>query len=240
MIGMNYRNYCAVLSFVLFVAFVPGTAAAEGADMLQNGKNLYDNYCAVCHGKEGKGDGPNSVNMDPQPRDLTDRGREKYMEKRTAKELFNAIALGGPGVEKSPTMPAWGKTLSDYDTWSLVSYISELCVTKDWKVDLNKKMERRAPEVVVKAVNIPPPAGNSARIGKRLYTKQGCNACHQIRSQGGESGPALTGIASRLKPDQIYRVIQNARLVKDDSVMPVYGLDEEAGVYLTQYLLTLE
>lgn len=240
MIGMSCRNYCAALAFVLFVAFGPGTAAAGSGELLQNGKKLYDNYCAVCHGKEGKGDGPNSDSMDPPPRDLTDSGKEKYMQKRTTDDLYAVIKLGGPGVEKSPTMPAWGKTISEYDIWSIISYISDLCVTKDWKVDLNRKMERTLPHVAVTAINIPQPAGNAVRVGKRLYIKYGCNACHQIRSLGGKSGPALTGIASRLKPDQIYRVIQNARSVKDDSVMPLYGLDEESSVYLTQYLLTLE
>lgn len=241
---MSYKSnsgyWAAALAVVLFIVHLPRTTAAESAQLLQNGKNLYSRYCVVCHGREGKGDGPNSVNMDPQPRDLTDTGREKYMDKRTAQELFKAIALGGRGVEKSPTMPAWGKTLSEYGIWSLIAYISELCVTKDWMVDSARNMDSAPPEVAVKAVNIPQPAGSAARIGKRLYRKYGCFGCHQVRSLGGVSGPELTGIAARLKPDQIYRVIQNARSVKSDSVMPVYGLDEEGGVYLTQYLLLME
>ena len=238
---MGYRSYyAAALTVFLFIFHIPYTLAAESAGLLQNGKSLYGKYCAVCHGKEGKGNGPNSQAMDPPPRDLTDSGKEKHMEKRTTDDLYSVITLGGSGVDKSPTMPTWGKTLSEYDTWSLISYISELCVTKSWKVDSGKKMNRTLPEIVVKSVNIPQPVGSAVRIGKRLYKKYSCGGCHQIQSFGGRSGPELTGIASRLKPEQIYRVIQNARSVKEDSVMPVYGLDAERGVYITQYLLTLK
>ena len=39
------------------------------------GKHVYEKFCAVCHGVEGKGDGFNAFNLDPKPRDFTDSAR---------------------------------------------------------------------------------------------------------------------------------------------------------------------
>ena len=36
------------------------------------GKEIYEQYCALCHGPEGKGDGSLSANLDPKPRNHTD------------------------------------------------------------------------------------------------------------------------------------------------------------------------
>jgi len=69
-----------ILAFVLF-AFV---AVAEEptkqvkivpigprADHMMNGQQLYREYCAVCHGRAGKGDGPAAAALKMPPADLT-------------------------------------------------------------------------------------------------------------------------------------------------------------------------
>ena len=38
----------------------------------RKGKQLYDHYCAVCHGSSGEGDGFNAFNLDPRLRNLAD------------------------------------------------------------------------------------------------------------------------------------------------------------------------
>jgi mono/diheme cytochrome c family protein len=68
----------------------------------RQGKVLFMKYCSVCHGVEGKGDGFNAFNLDPRPRDLSDK---QYMSAFAEERLYQTIDLGGRGMNKSPSMP---------------------------------------------------------------------------------------------------------------------------------------
>ena len=48
------------------VKHVPITNAPSNS-----GKEMFNSYCAVCHGKDGKGDGPAASAMKTPPTDLT-------------------------------------------------------------------------------------------------------------------------------------------------------------------------
>jgi mono/diheme cytochrome c family protein len=89
----------------------------------QQGKALFDKYCAVCHGKEGKGDGFNAFNLDPHPRDLSDK---RYMSAFTEERLYQTIDLGGRGVSKSPSMPSWGGRLKRQEIKYTLDYVRSL------------------------------------------------------------------------------------------------------------------
>lgn len=230
----------SVASALLIFSSPLEVQAGSGGDHAGEGKKLYDTYCAICHGEQGKGDGVNSVEMDPVPRDFTDSGKEKYMAKRSVEEIYEAISGGGSAIDKSSLMPAFKNTLSEHEMWSLVSYVSKLCKTKSWDVDFSKKMNADRPAVEVKAVEIPDPSRRDKMMGKRAYGKYGCSGCHEIRERGGESGPHLDGVGAKLKPQQIYAIVQNARSVKKDSAMPVYALNEETAISITKFLMLLE
>jgi mono/diheme cytochrome c family protein len=60
-----------------------------------SGKRLYADYCAVCHGKEGRGDGPVTGMFGPKPFDFTDKAG---MAAKPDLDLYNAIFGGGEGV----------------------------------------------------------------------------------------------------------------------------------------------
>jgi cytochrome c oxidase cbb3-type subunit 3 len=112
----------------------PGSAGQAGnpsqaADVLtlsyeeRQGMQVFMKFCAVCHGKEGKGDGFNSYNLDPKPRDLTD---STYMKALSNSRLTETIVEGGRGVNKSPLMPSWGATLSKDEIQYLLHYVRTL------------------------------------------------------------------------------------------------------------------
>lgn len=61
----------------------------------RQGSALYAKYCAVCHGKEGKGDGFNAFNLDPRPRDFSD---STYMAALSDDQIVQTI--GGGGAER--------------------------------------------------------------------------------------------------------------------------------------------
>ncbi len=86
------------------------------------GRKLYTNYCQVCHGKEGQGNGFNSYTLETQPRDFTD---DNYMDALPDHRLAEAVREGGPGVNKSVLMPAWGKTFSSIEINYLVHYLKK-------------------------------------------------------------------------------------------------------------------
>src|SRR5262245_8262337 len=65
-------------------------------------EKLFMTVCAVCHGAEGRGDGPGAANLNPKPRNYTD---PKWQATVTDEDLKKTILLGGQGVGKSPMMP---------------------------------------------------------------------------------------------------------------------------------------
>lgn len=84
---------------------------------LHNGKQLYDQNCAQCHGQQGRGDGPSGGSLDPKPADFY----ADKMDELPPFQLFNAIRLGVPG-----TAMASFTQFSDAQTWDLAFYVSSL------------------------------------------------------------------------------------------------------------------
>jgi len=89
----------------------------------RQGKALFLRYCSVCHGVEGKGDGFNAFNLDPRPRDLSDK---KYMGAFSEERLYQTIDVGGRGMNKSPSMPSWGGRLNRQEIKYVVTYVQSM------------------------------------------------------------------------------------------------------------------
>lgn len=96
------------------------TETAELSYEERQGKHLYEQYCLVCHGQEGKGDGFNAFNLDPRPRDFSD---SVYMNALGDKQAIETISGGGRSVNKSPLMPSYGWTLKKEELQYVASYV---------------------------------------------------------------------------------------------------------------------
>jgi len=83
-----------------------------------NGRSLFEAQCATCHGKEGNGDGPQGVGLQPSPTVLSDRS---IMDGVSPLQAFNTIKLGIKGT----SMRAFTE-LSDEEVWDIAFYIMEL------------------------------------------------------------------------------------------------------------------
>lgn len=84
---------------------------------LARGKDRYTIYCSVCHGAQGKGDGPVSGYMIPKPRSLLTENARSYKDGR----LFHVITEG-QGV-----MGGYATQITDSDDrWAIVSYVRML------------------------------------------------------------------------------------------------------------------
>lgn len=100
--------------FLIFAALTatacgPGTGTAADAAPA-SGRELYVVHgCPVCHGAEGRGDGPVAPTLDPPPRDLRDPSA--YRVGSSVEEIASTIeqgvlVFGGSGMPAYAHIPA--------------------------------------------------------------------------------------------------------------------------------------
>lgn len=110
---------------IMAATLVSLTLLVGGTVQAADEKQLYDFYCAQCHGLTGKGDGPNvTKDFKTDPRDFTS---VTDMEKLSDADIKNVIMDGGAAVSKSELMPPWSTTIAEADIDKLTAYIRKLC-----------------------------------------------------------------------------------------------------------------
>ena len=110
--------------FVIMTTMVLGLVLGGSAQAADT-KQVFDFYCAQCHGTEGNGKGVNvTKDFATDPRNFTNK---EDMEKRSDEDIKGVIKDGGPSISKSPLMPPWGATLSAAEVDGLLAYIRKFC-----------------------------------------------------------------------------------------------------------------
>jgi len=80
-----------------------------------SGATMYKSYCAVCHGMEGKGDGPATDFLKVPPPDLT-RLAKHNGGRYPADHVKETLRLGtGSGAHGTLDMPLWGPLFQTLD-----------------------------------------------------------------------------------------------------------------------------
>jgi mono/diheme cytochrome c family protein len=89
----------------------------DSPEIVEKGKSLYNGKgtCFNCHGKDGAGNGPAAIGLDPAPRNFHHRGFRRH---RTEGEIFWVIKHGSPGT----SMIGFGDQLSDEEIWTIIQY----------------------------------------------------------------------------------------------------------------------
>ena len=77
-----------------------------------SGKEMFVNYCAVCHGKDGKGDGPAAPALKATPTDLTILAQKNGGKFDTAHVAAIIRGQAGTPAHGSQDMPVWGPLFS--------------------------------------------------------------------------------------------------------------------------------
>ena len=76
-----------------------------------SGKEMFDAYCASCHGMDAKGNGPAAAALKAQPTDLTLLA-EKNGGKFPTRRVIGSIQDVTQNVHGSKDMPIWGPLFS--------------------------------------------------------------------------------------------------------------------------------
>ena len=118
------KNGIFLAALVFACALFLSAQPSEAADSAK-GQEVYNTYCALCHGPTGLGDGVGAAALDPKPRDLSSAA---ILETYTDEYLVNVITNGGAAVGKSPVMMAWDGIISPEDIENVVAHIRQnLC-----------------------------------------------------------------------------------------------------------------
>jgi len=213
--GFPRPGWLAMTALGLFALFPMDL----GAQNVEEGRVVYDRWCASCHGFEGDGRGPAAEYMLPRPRDFT-RGLYQIRttpggELPTDADILHIINVGMPGT----TMPGWQDQLSRRDRDALVAYVKSF-------YPLFETMGEPEPMSFGRA-----PRSSDERIaeGRTLFQEFECWQCHGAAGRGdGTSAPELEDDWGY--PTRPADLTQNWRFTGGGSVQDIYrtiltGLD---------------
>ena len=105
-VGVAYANQSMAKTVIIPVSKAP----------LNNGKQMFVNYCAPCHGVEGKGNGPAAAALKKQPTDLAALSRN-HGGKFPATHIVSVLQFGTANPSHgSAEMPMWGPVLGSVNS----------------------------------------------------------------------------------------------------------------------------
>lgn len=110
---LPHRIFAAVLCLSSLGALgeEKGNAAAGMVTFIQN--------CVICHGAEGRGDGPASTGLNPKPANFWER-----FDSSEEKQV-RVVTNGGASEKLSPVMPSFGDSLSPQQIRDVVAYVRD-------------------------------------------------------------------------------------------------------------------
>ena len=149
----------------------PGADLDRGAPL---GTRVFARHCAVCHGPNGRGNGPAAPSMFPRPRDFSS-GRFKYKstaagEPPTDEDLLRTVRDGLP----ASAMPYFAGLLSTEELNAVVEQVKSF----------SNAFSRPGRPIEIPAAI--PSSPESVARGKALFASQGCAACHGDDGRGGQ------------------------------------------------------
>ncbi|MGR3292988.1 MAG: c-type cytochrome [Candidatus Scalindua sp.] len=174
--NLCWKNFLFSAIVAVFVSMLCLGNIASAGDRLE-GKDLYNKYCAPCHGEEGDGYGPLYGALYPKPRDFT-KGQYKIRTNPsgslpTDADLIHVISVGIHGTSMMP-----------WDILDVDQIKSILPVLKSF----SEAWQYRKPEAsVVLGPELRSTQKTIAR-GRELYRQKECYKCHGETGNG--DGPS--------------------------------------------------
>ncbi len=186
--------------------------------VIQQGKEIYAQSCALCHGTDGHSRTDLGRGMYPPAMDLTSPHAQHWTDAELFWIVQNGVRLTG--------MPSWKRTISESDTWKLVHFVHNL-PRLDAAAALAQKEAQK-------------PEADMIAYGKTLYRQEGCFMCHQLNGEGGKVGPDLTVEGTRGRTnDWLVGHFKDPPAYTPGSMMPPFkNLTDEQLRALTAFLLS--
>ncbi len=161
-----------IIMTLALVLILPFSVFSESNDKENSGKQLYDAFCARCHGFKGEGDGCDSGFTFPKPRDFT-VGTYKFRSTPTGDppiddDIRQSIKRGAPSTAMEP----W-KRFSDDETKAIVEHL------KNFSPDA---FEFPGEPIAIK--NQPLATEEIIKTGRRLFKEAKCRECHGNAGRG--------------------------------------------------------
>ncbi len=107
------RIVLGMLSLVFFGGALLWPGNLQGAEYAR-GKSLYENKCLMCHGADGKGNGPAAAAFNPKPANFTD---PKFWQRKDIDKFITDTVETGHGL-----MPAFN--LKPGEIKAVIDYLS--------------------------------------------------------------------------------------------------------------------
>ena len=101
----------------VFGVLIPSFAFGAPGDSTK-GEKVFKQFCVICHGLEGKGDGPMAKGLPSPPANLT----SEDVRQDPDEELLGIIRNGRPGT----TMPPWKGSLTEQQILDVLAYVRNL------------------------------------------------------------------------------------------------------------------
>ena len=196
---------------------VPDTQA-----VVEQGRLVFVQSCAVCHGGDGRGGTELGRNMYPPAMDMTSPHVQHWSDAELLWIIQNGVRLTG--------MPSWQSSLSETDSWKLARFIHNLP-----RLDAATAAPPALPQTPPTSE---PPKADSIKYGKTLYKQEGCFMCHQLNGEGGAVGPDLTLEGTRGRTDEwLIGHFKDPSAYVHGSIMPAFSnLTDEQFQALTAFL----
>jgi len=103
------------------VAYMKTLSVPGGHVSLPAGHDIYTSICWVCHGLDGKGDGPAAAGMKVKPRDFT---TQNFSVAGREEEVYRTISEGAAkSFHGSELMIAWKGSLTPQQIRDVMAYI---------------------------------------------------------------------------------------------------------------------
>lgn len=111
------------IGFAVLATADASTGQEPDPQVVEQGKAVYTDQCASCHGDEGKGDGAAARFLQPPPRDLS-AGEFRYATEGTVEAIAAVIKAG---IDDTPMTPFEGQ-LSDDQITAVATYVVHVLV----------------------------------------------------------------------------------------------------------------